>query len=230
MPPTMTSLVKRPSNMAARHPLLVFFLLSYVLGWLGFLPMVLGNAGLRWINFDGSLEFLELGACAPLLAALCTQRLAYGNFRICRLFSSWTTTLLAVLLGFGITLSSMVILPVLALLEGSPRELHWSVLVTPAAYGLSWVDIPWRSYQRRTRMEGLRLASFAGAIRSFTRHTLPGNALGMLASTSISRARMDKFSGLGVHSSAGLLFSIDDAGQQYLRLEHRCADGHARDL
>jgi CAAX protease family protein len=72
-----------------------------------------------------------------LLAALCTQKLAFGNFRICRLFSSWTT-LLGVLLGFGITLASVVVLPVLVLLEDSPRALHWSVLVTPAAYGLNW--------------------------------------------------------------------------------------------
>lgn len=126
------------SSMATRHPLFFFFLLSYVFGWLGFLPVVLGDIGLRWIHGAGSLEFAELGAFGPLLAALCTQKLAYGNFRICRLFSSWTRTSMGLLLGVGITLASLVVLPALTVVQGSPRALHWTALVTPAAYVLNW--------------------------------------------------------------------------------------------
>ena len=230
MPIAVTRLAQRPFSIVRRHPLRVFFLLSYVLGWLAFLPMVLGNAGLHWINFDAPLEFLELGACAPLLAALCTQKLAYGDFRICRLFSSWIRTSLGVLLGFGLTLACLVLLPVFTLLQGSPRELHWSVLVTPACVRIELVDILWRSRQRRTWMERLRSASFAGAIWRLTGHTFAGTTLGVLASTCISGAGVEQYPGLGIPGATGLFFSIDDAAKQFLQIEHRCADGDARDL
>lgn len=125
-------------NLARRRPLLIFFLLAYCFGWLGFLPLVLSNLGLGIIRRYVPIEFIVVGASGPTLAALCTQWLVDGSFRICRLCSTWRRLLLGALVGLVVVTFAYVVLPAILLVKASPRALHWSVLWTPAVYAVNW--------------------------------------------------------------------------------------------
>lgn len=126
------------SCVARRQPLLVFFLLAYLFGWVGFLPLILTNVGLGVIRANVPIEFIVFGISSPSLAALCTQWLLDRNFRFCRLYSSWQRMLLGAVVGLSLTMLAYVILPGILLVKGSPRDLQWSALLTPAAYGVNW--------------------------------------------------------------------------------------------
>jgi len=126
------------TRLARRQPLLVFFLLAYFLGWIGFLPLVLTNIGVGVIRADVPIEFIVVGASSPTIAALCTQWLLDRSFRICRLYSSWQRLLLGSVVGLALIIIAFVVLPGLFLVKVSPRVLHWSALLTPAVYGVNW--------------------------------------------------------------------------------------------
>jgi membrane protease YdiL (CAAX protease family) len=126
------------TRLARRQPLLVFFLLAYFLGWIGFLPLVLTNIGVGVIRADVPIEFIVVGASSPAIAALCTQWLLDRSFRICRLYSSWQRLLLGSVVGLALIIIAFVVLPGLVLVKVSPRVLHWSALLTPAVYGVNW--------------------------------------------------------------------------------------------
>ncbi len=121
-----------------RRPLLVFFSLAYLFGWIAFLPLVLTNIGVGLIRADVPIEFSVLGASSPTIAALCTQWLLERNFRICHLYSSWKRLLLGSLMGLALIMFAFVILPGIVLAKVSPRMLHWSALLSPAVYGVNW--------------------------------------------------------------------------------------------
>jgi len=121
-----------------RRPLLVFFLLAYLFGWIAFLPLVLTNIGVGVIRADVPIEFIVVGASTPTIAALCTQWLLDRSFRICRLYSSWKRLLLGSLMGLALIMVAFVVLPGIVLAKVSPRALHWSVLLTPTVYGVNW--------------------------------------------------------------------------------------------
>lgn len=123
---------------ARRNPLLIFFVLAYLFGWIGFLPLVLTNLGLGIIHADVPMEFIVAGAFAPTIAALCTQWLLERNFRICRFSTSWQKLLLGSVTGLAVIMIGFVILPSLTLVRASPRTLQWSALWTPAAYAVNW--------------------------------------------------------------------------------------------
>jgi len=133
-----TQLGGRLRVVAQRRPLVVFFFLAYFFGWIGFLPLVLTNAGLGIIRRDVPVEFIVVGVSGPTLAALCTQWLMDGSFRICRIGSSWRRLLLGAVVGLSLVVFAYVVLPAILLVKVSPRELHWSVLWTPAVYGVNW--------------------------------------------------------------------------------------------
>jgi len=78
------------------------------------------------------------GAFSPTVAALITQWLLERNLRICRLYSSWQRLLLGLVAGFAMMILAFVVFPAIVLAKGSPRELHWAALFTPAVYGVSW--------------------------------------------------------------------------------------------
>jgi len=123
---------------ARRNPLLVFFAVAYLFGWIGFLPLVLTNPGLGIIHANVPIEIIAVGAFAPTVAALCTQWLLERNFRICHFSTSWQKLLLGFVTGLAVIMIGFVILPSLALVKASPRSLHWSALWTPAAYAMNW--------------------------------------------------------------------------------------------
>ena len=140
MPDTSTTTVQATASLtrfAQRRPLLVFFLLAYLFGWISFLPVVLTNQGLGWIRADVTIEFIYLGACTPTIAAFCTQWLLDRSFRICRFYSSWRGLLLGSVVGLALVMISFVILPGIVLAKVSPVALHWSALLTPAVYAVN---------------------------------------------------------------------------------------------
>ena len=121
-----------------RQPLVVFFVLAYLFGWTGFLPLVLTNIGVGVIRADVPIEFIVVGAFSHTVAALCTQWLVDRNFRICRLYTSWKRLLLGSVAGLVLIMIASVVLPGIVLAKVSPRTLHWSALLTPAVYGVNW--------------------------------------------------------------------------------------------
>jgi uncharacterized protein len=121
-----------------RRPLLVFFFLAYLLGWIAFLPLVLTNTGVGVIRADVPIEFIVVCASTPTLAALCTQWMLDRSFRICRVYSSWKKLLLGSVTGLALIMIAFVILPGIVMAKVSPRTLHWSALLTPAVYGVNW--------------------------------------------------------------------------------------------
>lgn len=128
----------RFARLARRQPLLVFFFLAYLLGWIGFLPLVLTNIGVGLIRANVPIKFIVIGVSSPTIAALCTQWLMDGSFRICRLYSTWQRLLLGAVMGLALIMIAFVILPGLVLVKVSARMLHWSALWTPAVYGVNW--------------------------------------------------------------------------------------------
>jgi hypothetical protein len=82
-----------------RRPLVVFFFLAYLLGWICFLPLALTNIGTGLIHADVPIEFIVAGAFSPTVAALITQWLVDRNFRIFRLYGSWQRLLLGLWQG-----------------------------------------------------------------------------------------------------------------------------------
>jgi membrane protease YdiL (CAAX protease family) len=110
----------------ARHPLLTFFAIAFGYSW------VLA-AGMVWWHLP--IEFTILVTTGPLVAALVTNRLAYGHYRAFRWSPSWPRTLGACALGIALTFASLVILPAMAIADAS--KLKWSALVATSAYNYS---------------------------------------------------------------------------------------------
>ena len=118
---------------AQRRPLLTFFTLALVFGWLLALPLVLSPAGLGVWSHQVSELWLILVACAPTAAALCTQRLGVNTWGIARLGSPWPRVTAGVALGLGVTLFAFAVVPALVLTNAALGALHWPALVTAAA-------------------------------------------------------------------------------------------------
>ncbi len=126
-------------DFARRRPVLTFFTLAYLLGWLLILPLVLSPAGLGLIKTEVPQEILMLFATAPTIAALWTQWLSQGNFRICGLGPSWPRVVLATVAGGLLVLVTFSVLPALLLTRGAVRTLSWSALVGGS---LAWWSNP----------------------------------------------------------------------------------------
>lgn len=131
---TTAQLAARFTRLVRRRPLLGFFLLAYFFGWIAFLPLVLTNIGLGVIRIDVPIEFIEVGAFTPTIAALCVQWLLDRNFRIFHLYSTWKRLVIGAIVGLALCMIAFVVAPSLALVKGSLRELHWAALLTPSVY------------------------------------------------------------------------------------------------
>jgi membrane protease YdiL (CAAX protease family) len=127
----------RMRQFAQRRPLVTFFALAFGLGWLVALPLVLSPAGLGVIQLNLPEEWLMLFSTTPTLAALGTQWLIAGNFRICRLGSPWRVVLLGAVFSAILALLAFAIVPALVLTNGAVGALGWSALVT--------ASLPWWS-------------------------------------------------------------------------------------
>jgi membrane protease YdiL (CAAX protease family) len=119
--------------LARRQPLLTFFLLALGLGWLVVLPLILSPAGLGLWQINVPEESLMLFACTPLLAALGTQWLSAGDFRIMSLGTPWPRVLLVSAFALVLALLAFAIVPALVLSNGAIGSLHWAAILPAVA-------------------------------------------------------------------------------------------------
>src|SRR5277367_2852598 len=84
---------------SARRALIEYFALAYGISWVIWLPPVLGKGGLGIVTTQPSLLFLYAGFFGPTFAALISQRLANGNWRAFRLWTSLRQMIMGMLAG-----------------------------------------------------------------------------------------------------------------------------------
>jgi len=142
--------------MAAKHPLVLFFALAYGWAWLVFMPIVIFHAPPEWI---------VLATFGPTVAALVTHRITTGSYRAFRIYTTWTRTIVAMVVGVALMIVAYVVLP--GIITADPRKLHWSILISTAVYNYSTLlggplgeEPGWRGYALP------RLQNIFGPIRS----------------------------------------------------------------
>ena len=81
------------------------------------------------------VEFAILASCGPTLAALATNRVAYGNYRAFRFNVSWPRTVGATALGVFLVLASVIVFPAVGVADAG--KLNWSVLFALGTYNYS---------------------------------------------------------------------------------------------
>ena len=104
----------------------IFFAIAFAYTWLVEAGMILMH--LR-------IEFSILATLGPTIGALVAQRLAFGNYRACRLSVSWGRTLGAAAAGIALVMVSFDVLPALAIVNA--RDLHWTALISFSVYNYS---------------------------------------------------------------------------------------------
>jgi len=126
------------TGVARRRPLVLFFLLAYALGWVGFLPIVLTRVGLGLVPVNVPIQFIMIGACAPTVAAIWVQWLTERNLRICNLYSSPQTLLLGLITGGALAAVASVIVPGLLMSRSPMHALNWSVFASFGMYHVNY--------------------------------------------------------------------------------------------
>lgn len=123
--------------------LFLFVALTYAVGWLVFIPLVV---------LRGSLEWTTLATVAPTLAALLTHRITTGSYRAIRVTTAWPRAAAAGLLGALLMMFAFVVLPGVAT-AAEPMRLQWSALVSAGVYSYSTLlggplgeEPGWRGY------------------------------------------------------------------------------------
>src|SRR4051794_13991177 len=68
-----------------RRQIILFFLLTYAIAWVFFVPLALSTAGLGWLPFPLSLPLMTvLGTAGPSLGALVTIRITERRWPVFR--------------------------------------------------------------------------------------------------------------------------------------------------
>ena len=126
------------SRFAAQRPLVLFFVVAYVFGWLGYAPLVLSRTGIGWLPFALPMPFVMIGAFSTTAAAFCTQWLAEHNLKICSALGPPFRFLPALATGLLLIGLSFVVAPAIALSRNSPATLNWHVFLSISAYGVNY--------------------------------------------------------------------------------------------
>ena len=128
--------------MADNRTVVIFFALAYAWAWLVYVPMVIFHAPPQWTI---------LATMGPTMAAVVAHRVATGNYRAFRFYTTWPRTLGATAVGVALMLLAYVVLP--AVMTTDPRKLHWSVLTSVTGYNYStflggplFEEPGWRGY------------------------------------------------------------------------------------
>lgn len=126
------------SSFAQRNPLVLFFLLAYLLAWIVWLPITL--AAIRWIKSSDPLDITSvvLGSFAPTVSALLVQWLRGENLKVCRFFPSVKYFAIGLLAGLAIIAISDCMIPAIAMTAAPVRVLHWRIFLSLSAYQINW--------------------------------------------------------------------------------------------
>ena len=116
------------ADLARRWPLLTFFALAYALAWAAWAPLVLSRAGLGLLPIDLGLPYIMPGTYAPLAAALITQRLTTGHWRIGTLLGPWQRLLAGIACGTALVIAAFLVLPAVWVFRGGVLDLAWAAV------------------------------------------------------------------------------------------------------
>jgi len=140
------------TNIAKKHPVSLFFVLTYALGWGMITPRVLSWLGL--LSFNVPVWWVTASFCAPCVAGLWMQWLTERNLKVCRLYESWKTLALGIAVGAFLVLICNTVIPALFADHAPIHTLSWNVFFSFASYRLYYSDllvpigeeIGWRGY------------------------------------------------------------------------------------
>ena len=113
-------------------PLLAFFALTYFLESIALIPQVLYKLGL--VGMSESAWYITIAVCSPAVAALIVQWLAENNFRVCRIYGSWSGLLFGVMFGPALIIFSTFIVPALIAIKDPLQSLDWHALLSTSSY------------------------------------------------------------------------------------------------
>lgn len=139
-------------SLAQRHPVFLFFVLTYVLGWGMVTPRVLSWLGL--LSFRVPDWWVTASFYAPCVAGVWMQWLSERNLRVCRLYESAARLLLGFAVGIFLVLIGNTVVPALLAEKAPLSTLHWHVLFSLASYRFHYSafitpigeEIGWRGY------------------------------------------------------------------------------------
>ena len=114
------------AKLATRWPLLTFFTLAYVLAWAAWAPLVLSRTGLGLLPIDLGLPYIVPGTYAPLAAALITQRLTTGRWRIGALLGAWPRFFAGIAGGAMLVTAAFILLPAVWVFQDGVLNLAWA--------------------------------------------------------------------------------------------------------
>jgi len=140
------------TKVAKKRPIVLFFVLAYVLGWGIVTPRLLWWLGL--LSFNVPDWWVAASFLAPCVAGLWMQWLTERNLRVCRFYESWRRLLLGIAVGTFLVLVCNTVVPALIAEKAPLRTLHWHVLFSLASYRFYYSafllptgeEIGWRGY------------------------------------------------------------------------------------
>ena len=134
------------------HPILLFFVLTYLIGWgmvvlrlLFWLGIIRSNAPNWWV---------AASFWAPCMAALLVQWMSDRNFKVCRLYQGFGKFVLGLVVGSLLVLVCNVVVAGVVAEKGQLRNLNWSVFFSLSSYRLGYSgliatigeEIGWRGF------------------------------------------------------------------------------------
>lgn len=126
------------SGLAKRNPILMFVVLTCLLGWGVLTPRVLHSIGLT--TKDVPNWWIVTAFYAPSAAGLWMQWLTERNLKVCRIYGSWIRLGRGVVIGVVLMTISTVVVPALIAGEAQLKSLNWAVFFAVATYHLRVSD------------------------------------------------------------------------------------------
>lgn len=121
---------------AQKHTLILFFLLTYAWTWTWwlFLPRFLPD---NKADTYGEALFLA-GAFGPTVAALIVRWLTDRDFKICRVWSGWSSLAAGLAFGLGAFFLVTLVVPSAAIAKAPVYSLHWTSLLHWSTYAVNY--------------------------------------------------------------------------------------------